>query len=375
MAQTCDADENVAFIEKRAGRMEICMKKILHLIFGRFFVVAMAIILQVLWLCVVLWQLSYKFTYVNLLVRVIAIIVVLVIVNKWTNPANKLSWTFLILLSPIFGLMVYFLFGRSGLTKHTRERMDAVNRQVEALFQRDSAVEKGLEKESRSAYLQSSYIDKWAGFPLYQNTQTKYYSCGEEMFPDMLEALRGAKHFIFLEYFIIEEGYMFNTILDILEEKAKAGVDVRFIYDDVGSINSISFGYYKKLQERGIPCVTFNPFKPLISVVMNNRDHRKILWWMGILDLQAVSILPMNISIKSKGLDTGKIPECGLRERQSGALRQCFWKCGIISTVPRKITADSCRLFTGRKNLPPMALYSRMVTVRSIMKTSEKIFI
>lgn len=176
MAQTC-ADENVAFIEKRAGRMEICMKKILHLIFGRFFVVAMAIILQVLWLCVVLWQLSYKFTYVNLLVRVIAIIVVLVIVNKWTNPANKLSWTFLILLSPIFGLMVYFLFGRSGLTKHTRERMDAVNRQVEALFQRDSAVEKGLEKESRSAYLQSSYIDKWAGFPLYQNTQTKYYSC------------------------------------------------------------------------------------------------------------------------------------------------------------------------------------------------------
>ena len=256
--------------------MEFCMKKILHLIFGRFFVVAMAIILQVLWLCVVLWQLSYKFTYVNLLVRVIAIIVVLVIVNKWTNPANKLSWTFLILLSPVFGLMVYLLFGRSGLTKHTRERMDAVNRQVEALFQRDTAAEEKLEKESRSAYLQSSYIDKWAGFPLYQNTQTKYYRCGEEMFPDMLEALRGAEHFIFLEYFIIEEGYMFNTILDILEEKAKAGVDVRFIYDDVGSINSISFGYYKKLQERGIPCVTFNPFKPLISVVMNNRDHRKI---------------------------------------------------------------------------------------------------
>ena len=373
MAQTCDADENVAFIEKRAGRMEICMKKILHLIFGRFFVVAMAIILQVLWLCVVLWQLSYKFTYVNLLVRVIAIIVVLVIVNKWTNPANKLSWTFLILLSPIFGLMVYFLFGRSGLTKHTRERMDAVNRQVEALFQRDSAVEKGLEKESRSAYLQSSYIDKWAGFPLYQNTQTKYYSCGEEMFPDMLEALRGAKHFIFLEYFIIEEGYMFNTILDILEEKAKAGVDVRFIYDDVGSINSISFGYYKKLQERGIPCVTFNPFKPLISVVMNNRDHRKIFVVDGYIGFTGGINLADEYINKVKRFGYWK--DTGVRERQSGALRQCFWKCGIISTVPRKITADSCRLFTGRKNLPPMALYSRMVTVRSIMKTSEKIFI
>ena len=108
MAQTC-ADENVAFIEKRAGRMEICMKKILHLIFGRFFVVAMAIILQVLWLCVVLWQLSYKFTYVNLLVRVIAIIVVLVIVNKWTNPANKLSWTFLIFIVADFWTYGIFL--------------------------------------------------------------------------------------------------------------------------------------------------------------------------------------------------------------------------------------------------------------------------
>ncbi len=86
------------------------MKKILHLIFGRFFVVAMAIILQVLWLCVVLWQLSYKFTYVNLLVRVIAIIVVLVIVNKWTNPANKLSWTFLILLSPRDFAFNFFIY-------------------------------------------------------------------------------------------------------------------------------------------------------------------------------------------------------------------------------------------------------------------------
>ena len=81
----------------------------------------------------------------------------------------------------------------------------------------------------------------------------------------MLDALRSAKHFIFLEYFIIEEGYMFNTILDILEEKAKAGVDVRFIYDDVGSINSISFGYYKKLQERGIPCVTILTSTPLFA--------------------------------------------------------------------------------------------------------------
>ena len=129
------------------------MKKILHLIFGRFFIVALSIILQVLWLCIVMWQLSYKFTYANLLLRAIAILVVLVIVNKWTNPANKLSWTFLILLSPIFGLMVYLLFGRSGLTKRTRKRMDAVNAEVLKCMDRDEAAITELKEKDISVLL------------------------------------------------------------------------------------------------------------------------------------------------------------------------------------------------------------------------------
>lgn len=252
------------------------MKKILHLILGRFFIVALSIILQVVWLCVVMWQFSYQFTYANLFVRGIAIVVVLVIVNKWTNPANKLSWTFLILLSPIFGLLVYFLFGRAGLTKRTRKRLDAVNAEVFCHMDRDEAAAEKLKDRSLSAYRQSSYIDRRAHFPLYQNTGTKYYKCGEEMFPDMLEALRGAEHFIFLEYFIVQEGVMFDQIVSILEEKAKAGVEVRFIYDDVGCVNTLSSKYFLKLQKKGIQCVAFNPFLPLISVVMNNRDHRKI---------------------------------------------------------------------------------------------------
>lgn len=252
------------------------MKKILHLILGRFFIVALSIILQVVWLCTVMWQFSYKFTYANLLLRAVAILVVLVIVNKWTNPANKLSWTFLILLSPILGLLVYFLFGRSGLTRGTRKRMDAVNEEVLKCMERDENAVEELKEKDITAYRQSYYIDKCAGFPLYRHTDTKYYKCGEEMFPDMLEALKSAEHFIFMEYFIVEEGYMFDQIADILEEKAKSGVDVRFIYDDVGCISTLPPKYFRKLEERGIKCVAFNPFLPLISVVMNNRDHRKI---------------------------------------------------------------------------------------------------
>lgn len=252
------------------------MKKIAHLLLGRFFIVALSILLQFTWLVLVLWQFSYQFTYANLAIRVIAILVVLVIVNKWVNPANKLSWTFLILLSPILGLLLYFLFGRSGLTKGTRQRMDAVNTEVAACLTRDGAAEEALRTEDNGVFRQSEYIREWGHFPLYRNTATKYYKCGEEMFPDMLEALKSAEHFIFLEYFIIEEGYMFDTVVKILEQKVKEGVDVRLIYDDVGCISTLPTRYYKTLQKKGIKCAAFNPFRPIMSVIMNNRDHRKI---------------------------------------------------------------------------------------------------
>ncbi|MCI8391412.1 MAG: cardiolipin synthase [Roseburia sp.] len=253
------------------------MKKIINLILGRASIIALFILLQVAWAIAVLWQFSYKFTYANLLFRGIAILVVLIIVNKWVNPVNKLSWTFLILLSPMVGLPVYFLFGRSGLTKGTQRKMDEYNRMVSAYLVRDDAVERKLSEEDASVYNQSRYISEYAGFPLYQNTGTKYFACGEVMFQDMLEDLRSAEHFIFLEYFIIEEGEMFRAIVDILEEKVKAGVEVRLIYDDVGCISTLPPKYYRVLQAKGIRCAAFNPFRPIISVVMNNRDHRKIL--------------------------------------------------------------------------------------------------
>ena len=223
-----------------------------------------------------MYQFSYQFTYANLAIRTIAIIVVLVIVNRWTNPANKLSWTFIILLSPVLGLLLYMIFGRSSLTKKTQERMDSVNREVSACLYQTPEIKEQLEREDLSVYRQSRYINDWAGFPLYHNTSTKYYSCGEEMFPDMLADLEKAEHFIFLEYFIVDQGVMFDRIVEVLEQKSKEGVDVRLIYDDIGCINTLPPKYYKVLQAKGIKCAAFNPFRPIMSVVMNNRDHRKI---------------------------------------------------------------------------------------------------
>lgn len=263
-------------VERCVWKGNILMKKIAHLLFGRFALVGVAILLQVSWLFVVLWKFSYQFTYANLFIRAIAIILVLVIVNRWSNPANKLSWTFLILLSPILGTLLYFLFGRSDLTKYVRRHMEKVNQEVSDCLTRDMETEKLLEETDASVYHQSKYINDFGHFPVYRNTSTKYYKSGEDMFPDMLEALKAAEHYIFMEYFIIEEGYMFQSIVDILEEKVKQGVEVRLIYDDVGCISTLPPKYYKRLQKKGIKCAAFNPFRPVMSVIMNNRDHRKI---------------------------------------------------------------------------------------------------
>lgn len=182
-------------------------------------------------------------------------------------------------MSPILGLLLYLIFGRSNITKHTRRQMDKVNREVsKGLYQTPEALQQ-LQEEDESVYRQSKYINDWADFPLYKNTATKYYKSGEEMFSDMLEALENAGQFIFLEYFIVEEGEMWGKILEILLQKAKEGVEIRMLYDDMGSVALLPFGYARKLEEMDphIKCIAFNRVVPFVAMVMNNRDHRKIL--------------------------------------------------------------------------------------------------
>ena len=239
--------------------------------------IALLIIVQFFWLVVVFYKLSYKFTYANYAIRVVAVLVVLHIVNRSMNPNNKLLWTFLILLSPVFGLLLYLIFGRRGAVVINRKKMDAIKSDMLKHLYQTPAVNQTIEFQDKTVYRQMKYINDWSGYPVYQNTSTKYYKCGEEMFPDMIVELEKAERFVFLEYYIIEAGYMLNHILEILERKIKAGVDVRLIYDDIGSIGTVPQNYANVLKARGIKCLPFQPFWPLMSVLFNNRDHRKMM--------------------------------------------------------------------------------------------------
>lgn len=253
------------------------MKKIIDLISSRLFVTVVAVLLQLIWIFAMVLGLGAFSGYVMNVISLLSLVLALWIVNKRINPSYKLAWTILILAVPVFGVMLYLLLGQSRVAKKMMLESEMVVRRIRNYFKEDAGTRKELETLDEGASIQSAYIRDYAGFPLHKNTTTKYYAVGDDMFVDMMEDLEKAEHFIFLEYFIIDEGRMWQTVLDVLERKAKEGVDVRLIYDDMGCVNTLPARYYKKLQEKGIKCAAFNPVRPILNIVLNNRDHRKIL--------------------------------------------------------------------------------------------------
>ncbi|MFV0464784.1 MAG: cardiolipin synthase [Lachnospiraceae bacterium] len=253
------------------------MNKIIKFLFSRFFIIGAFILVQFLWILLLFYNVSLKFSMANIFFRILGILVSLYIINNWTNPYYKLSWIFVLLMVPLLGLVLYIVFGRSNISKRTRKRMEKIHTTIVDKMQTDDSMLDKLRRLDLDAAAQSKYILDWAKYPLFHNSKTKYFRCGEEMYLDMLGALERAENFIFLEYFIVEDGQMLQSILEILRRKAALGIKVRFIYDDVGSIKTIPKNFKKNLESMGIECAAFNPFLPVLSIVYNNRDHRKIL--------------------------------------------------------------------------------------------------
>ena len=258
------------------------IRKAVQKLFSRMFVVALGILLQLTWLFVVLYQFSAQYTFVNVMITAIGILTAFYVISRPFHPAAKLAWTVVLLTVPLLGILIYFVFGRPELTRHTSEGMEAVNLRIETHLKQDAQVLKHIKETSTDILRQSEYILRQAKFPVYEHTETKYYPCGEEMFADMLSAIQKAERFIFLEYFIIHPGVMFNRLLEALEQKVRQGVDVRLIYDDVGCVATLPVDFVRYMERIGIRCAVFNRFMPVLSIVMNNRDHRKILVVDGI---------------------------------------------------------------------------------------------
>ncbi|MDD3341322.1 MAG: cardiolipin synthase [Bacilli bacterium] len=251
------------------------MKKIFSLLFSRLIMTCLLILLQILVIVYALWFLSDYFVYIYIGFILLSFLILIYVMNEDRSPSLKLPWILLIFLLPVFGGAFYLMFAQNRFYKKDREKYTKMyNRRNKTAL---DTYQKDIDKASKIYGRQSYYIATKALAPAHKNTTVKYFSVGEKMYKQMLEDLKAAKHFIFIEYFIIGEGKMWDGILDILVEKVREGVKVKLIFDDIGCICTLPSGYAHFMKDLGIETAIFNPFKPVLSIGHNNRDHRKIM--------------------------------------------------------------------------------------------------
>lgn len=245
-------------------------------LFRRRMLVAFAIVLQAAFLVYAIASGSMVFRNLGRLLTLLSILAVLSIVSKRSKGAYKTLWVFLILSFPIFGGLLYLMVNFQGTTKRTQRDLQKAKEKAAPLY---GLPGNGYEEARNSMcdhFPQVRYLQDFAKFPVFIGTKTKYLPLGEAMQEELLLQLEKAEHYIFLEFFIIQEGKMWNSILEVLKRKAAEGVKVRVMYDDLGCFFMLPKDYPRQLEQMGIECAVFNPFRPVLTVQQNNRDHRKI---------------------------------------------------------------------------------------------------
>jgi len=253
------------------------IKKLLKLMFSRVVIVGLMILLQFLFLLAAVIKFT-EYSYIFYLAGCVCSIVVLchIISGSDIHVGYKTAWGLVVVLMPFFGTAIYYIFSGNKLSQAVKNKMNAIISMTGTSVDDRQDVLDELCETDLHAERQAEYIRNVSLCPPYKNTQTTYFPVGEELFEPFLEALEKAEKYIFLEYFIIAKGEMWDRIHEILKRKAACGVDVRIIYDDMGCIMTLDNRFPKKLEAEGIRCRVFHKFVPVLDARQNNRDHRKI---------------------------------------------------------------------------------------------------
>ncbi|MBR5310910.1 MAG: cardiolipin synthase [Oscillospiraceae bacterium] len=252
-------------------------KGIMHAIFSRFGIIILLFAVQVLVLfsVFILFQ-SFVPEFIGGGI-ILGILVSLYIINTRIDPTSKLTWVILVMGLPVFGTLLFFYTTLEFGHRKLRDRVDfLVNSTRKKIPQEKHVLEDFIKTDPGAASI-AHYLQRCGGFPVFDKTETTYLPIGENMFDEVLLRLKEAKDFIFLEYFIIDEGIMWGKILEILAEKVKEGVDVRVMYDGTNEFTTLPHDYPKMLEKLGIKCKVFAPLSPFVSTHYNYRDHRKIM--------------------------------------------------------------------------------------------------
>lgn len=241
----------------------------------RMAIVAVALLFQVGWLLLLVLVLNEHSTIISVVTRILSAVVVLKLYSKQVNAAMKMPWILLIMVFPVMGLSLYLMFDLLGDPGVSKRLQEAKRQMGYGLNQQEDVLEK-LDAQDISVANQFRYLWHSAGCPVYENTRVDYYSEGVQAFEAMKQDLEKAEKFIFMEYFIVEDRSSFWELQEILIRKHRQGVEIRLLYDDIGSVGYVNLAFAKRINDAGIRCLPFNPALPVLNLFMNHRDHRKI---------------------------------------------------------------------------------------------------
>ena len=232
-------------------------------------------------ICVVVLLLLVRFAgskagWIYGLIRFISVFLVIGIYASHKAGTIRMTWIIVIMFEPIFGTILYLMIGMNGHTMKMRRRYEEIDQRLLPLLPENRDVEERVRKLSGRLYGVVRYIRDQAGYPVYENTSVTYYDDAEKGFEAQKKELARAERFIFMEYHAIEDAECWHEILEVLEDRVRAGVEVRVFYDDMGSLGFINMDFVKRTEAKGIKCRVFNPFLPGLNLFLNNRDHRKI---------------------------------------------------------------------------------------------------
>lgn len=258
------------------SRMRLEQKSNVKNSVNRLLFCALLVLAQIVWFLFIVVRVNIYSTITRAVVSVLAIILALTIYGSRTNNAFKMPWIILILAVPVLGVGIYALFGYKRSTKRMHRRFEEIDPQLLHHLAQDAAVMDSLEQQDFDMANQFRYVLNATEFPVYGNTEVTFYAEAREGYDAQIEELAKAQRFIFMEYHAIQEAEAFERLRDVLADRAAAGVEIRILYDDVGSIGFIDPGFIARMAEIGVQSRMFNPVMPVLNLFMNNRDHRKI---------------------------------------------------------------------------------------------------
>lgn len=252
-------------------------KGLLRVIFSRVGLIILFLMLQIAMLVVAQEYFKDYMPHYYVFTALFSAAMVLYLFNSSADPSSKLTWLVIIMIMPFFGALL-LLYTRSDVGHRVlRDRFVGVTEKTRAVLKQDVQAMERFETQAPDAVGLSKYLGRTGCHPVFSGARVTYFPLGEDKFREMLIQLEKAEHYIYLEYFIVEEGLMWGKVLEILARKVQEGVDVRLMYDGTCEISLLPHSYTKRLRELGIKCKTFSPLRPFLSTHYNYRDHRKIL--------------------------------------------------------------------------------------------------